>query len=133
MTVIEFVMVGTCLAAIGICLWQSCRVRGRSDKQHGDFGDTAKGDLPRSAPGIAVELDCRACGRQNRVPSERLRDRPKCGGCKKTLMPGKRLTICHANLIEGSLRESLNAAWMDSDHFWSCLADHVGSEAERGR
>lgn len=133
MTAIEFIVVGTCLAATGICLWQSCRMRGGSDKQRGDLEGTADGDLPRSAPGISIELDCRECGRQNRVPSERLRDRLRCGGCKEALMPGRRLTICHSNTIDGPLRESLNAAWMDSNHFWNCLADHVGSEAERGR
>jgi hypothetical protein len=132
MTTIGFIRVGTCLAAIGICLWQSCRRRGGSDKQQGDFGDTAKGDPSHSAPGISIELDCRVCGRQNRVPSERLRDRPRCGGCKKALMPGRRVTICHSNRIEGSLRERLNAAWMDFDLLWSCLADHVSSEAEGG-
>lgn len=30
-------------------------------------------------------LQCRACGRQNRVPASRIDDGPKCGGCKTAL------------------------------------------------
>jgi thioredoxin 2 len=34
-------------------------------------------------------LVCAHCGAVNRIPTERLRDRPKCGQCKQALFSGK--------------------------------------------
>ncbi len=80
--------------------------------------------------GYAVEVDCRACGQFNRVPSHRLRDRPSCGRCKARLMPGKRVVLCRVSPMEGLLRTELDALWRDEDRLWQCLADHVAIEAK---
>ena len=83
-----------------------------------------------SDPGVSVEVDCRGCGQFNRVPSHRLRDRPKCGRCKARLMPGKRVVLCRVSSMEGRLRGELNAVWTDEDRLWQSLADHVAIEAK---
>lgn len=80
--------------------------------------------------GISVEVDCRACGQFNRVPSHRLRDRPKCGRCKKRLMPGRRVVVCRVSPMEGVMRAELDALWKDEDRLWQSLADHVAIEAK---
>lgn len=125
MTELGFVMVGICLVAIGGCLGlMEANRRSRRGKTD---------DLPRFTLRVSVEVDCRVCGQQNRVPGERLRDRPQCGGCKKPLMPGARITICHAHWTEIDPPVAVKASWMNSDRLWGCLADHVDSEAARGR
>ncbi len=83
-----------------------------------------------SDPGVSVEVDCRACGQFNRVPSHRLHDRPKCGRCKVRLMPGKRIALCRVSLMEGPLRVELDKLWKDDDRLWQCLADHLVTEAK---
>jgi hypothetical protein len=88
------------------------------------------GDETFSDPGVSVEVDCRSCGQFNRVPSHRLRDRPKCGRCKARLMPGKRVVLCRVSPMEGLLRAELDALWKDEDRLWQCLANHVAIEAK---
>lgn len=83
-----------------------------------------------SDPGVSVEVDCRGCGQFNRVPSHRLRDRPKCGRCKAKLMPGKRVVLCRVSPMEGRLRAELNAVWTDEDRLWQSLADHVAIDSK---
>jgi len=83
-----------------------------------------------SDPGVSVEVDCRACGQFNRVPSHRLRDRPKCGRCKASLMPGTRVAVCRVRPMEGSLRAELEEVWTDEDQLWQSLANHVAIEAK---
>ena len=85
-----------------------------------------------SAPGYSVEVDCRACGKFNRVPGHRLRDRPKCGSCKAALMPGKRVVLCRvtSSLMKGPLRAELDAVWTDESRLWQALADHVAIETK---
>ena len=85
-----------------------------------------------SAPGYSVEVDCRACGKFNRVPGHRLRDRPKCGSCKAPLMPGKRVVLCRvtSSLMKGPLRAELDAVWTDESRLWQALADHVTIETK---
>jgi len=83
-----------------------------------------------SDAGYSVEVDCRQCGKGNRVPSHRLRDHPKCGRCKVRLMPKKRVVVCRVTAMEGSLRDELNAVWDDEDRLWQSLADHVALEAK---
>ena len=61
------------------------------------------GDGAFSDPGVSVEVDCRGCGQFNRVPSHRLRDRPKCGCCKARLMPGKRVVLCRVTPMDRRL------------------------------
>lgn len=75
--------------------------------------------------GDSVEVDCSACGKFNRVPMERLRDKPHCGQCKQRLMPGKRVVVCFTSPLEGSLRAELNGVWKDEERFWQALADHA--------
>ena len=83
-----------------------------------------------SDPGVSVEVDCRGCGQFNRVPSHRLRDRPKCGRCKARLMPGRRVVLCRVSPMEGRLRAEFDAVWRDEDRLWQSLADHVALEAK---
>lgn len=75
--------------------------------------------------GVSVEVDCRACGKHNRVPFERARDRPKCGRCKVALMPNKHLVICRLRSISEALDRELNAVWRDEAQFWPTLANHI--------
>lgn len=105
------------LAAHGLRRYNARRARRADD-----------GDKSFSALGVSVEVDCRACGQFNRVPSHRLRDRPKCGRCKARLMPGKRVVLCRVRPMEGSLRAELDAVWTDEDQLWQSLADHVALE-----
>ena len=85
-----------------------------------------------SAPGYSVEVDCRACGKFNRVPGHRLRDRPKCGRCKVFLMPGKRVVLCRvtSSLMKGPLRAELDAVWSDEGRLWEALANHITLETK---
>lgn len=93
-----------------------------------DRGKSTDGDDAFSDPGVSIEVDCRACGKFNRVPGHRLRDRPKCGQCKARLMPGKRVVFCRVRPMEGVLRRGVNALWTDEDQLWGLLADHVAME-----
>lgn len=98
-------------------LW---RRRKRSDSDDKTFSD----------PGVSVEVDCRGCGQFNRVPSHRLRDRPKCGRCKARLMPRRRIVLCRVHQMDGTLRSELAAVWTDEDRMWQSLADHVALETK---
>src|ERR1700751_3529167 len=80
--------------------------------------------------GVYVEVDCRACGQFNRVPSNRLRDRPKCGRCKKRLMPKKRVVLCRVSPMKNSLSAELDTVWMDEDRLWQSLANHIMPQAK---
>lgn len=88
------------------------------------------GDAGFSDPGVSIEVDCRACGQFNRVPSHRLRDKPKCGRCKSRLMPGKKVVVCRVSSMEGPMRAELDALWKDEDRLWECLADHVAIQTK---
>ena len=81
--------------------------------------------------GFSVEMDCRECGKVNRVPAHRLRDHPKCGGCKVRLMPRKKIVVCHVTKMDGSLRDELDSVWNDEEKLWQSLADHVILQAKR--
>ena len=93
--------------------------RRRRERAGGAFSD----------PGVTIEMDCRSCKQFNRVPSHRLRNRPKCGRCKARLMPGKRLVLCRVSPMQGPLSAELDKVWPDEDRLWQSLADHVGVEA----
>lgn len=84
-----------------------------------------KAEAMFSGLGYSVEVDCRGCGKVNRVPGHRLRDHPKCGRCKARLMPQKKIVLCHVRMMEGSLRSELDAVWDDEEKLWQALADHV--------
>lgn len=43
-------------------------------------------------------LSCPHCSKSNRVPSDRLIDKPKCGSCKKPLFNGKPMQLTSANV-----------------------------------
>lgn len=97
--------------------WRDGRRRRTSDETFSD-------------PGVSVEVDCRACGQFNRVPSHRLRDRPKCGRCKARLMPGRRIVLCRVRDMDAPLRAELDALWKDEDRLWQSLADHVAIQSK---
>ena len=46
----------------------------------------------------AITLTCPACNAANRVPAERLGDKPKCGKCKQLLFQGKPVELSDANV-----------------------------------
>lgn len=85
-------------------------------------------DETSSIPGFSIEVDCRTCGKINRVPSRRLLDRPRCGRCKVRLMPGRRVVLCREVPMAAPLSAALDATWRDEDRLWQCLADHVAQE-----
>jgi hypothetical protein len=78
--------------------------------------------------GFSVEVDCRACGKFNRVYASRLRDRPVCGRCKAKLMPGKRVMLTRVIPMEGVIRSELNKHWTDETRLWEILANHIALE-----
>jgi hypothetical protein len=117
---VNVAIIVTCYAVgFAIRRWVDRRRQRRSAAQ--DTGDF-------TALGVYVEVDCRTCGQFNRVPSHRLRDRPKCGRCKARLMPGKRVVLCRVRPMEALLQTELDKVWKDEDRLWQSLADHVALE-----
>lgn len=45
-----------------------------------------------------TNISCPACSSTNRIPSDRLSDRPKCGKCKKLLFTGNVIELTTANV-----------------------------------
>ena len=45
-----------------------------------------------------TNLTCIACNTANRIPGERLGDKPKCGRCKQLLFQGKAIELNNANV-----------------------------------
>lgn len=84
-----------------------------------------------SPAGFSVEVDCRACGKFNRIPGHRLRDRPLCGSCKTRLMPRHQLRLCRVTTLAKALSDELNTVWKDQDRLWEVLANHVLLEEKR--
>jgi hypothetical protein len=109
-------MIGYSIACVE--RWIRQRARHRVD-------DEAFSDL-----GYSVEVDCRSCGQFNRVPSHRLRDRPKCGRCKARLMPRRRVVLCRERPMDDALCAELNAVWTDEDRLWESLANHVAIDTK---
>ena len=121
---IEFVLFCIGCAAFGHVMAHVMRrfaARRRRDKADDTF----------SGLGYSVEVDCRGCGKINRVPGHRLRDHPKCGRCKERLMPQKKIVLCHVRTMEGSLRSELDAVWNDEEKLWQALADHLLLQEKR--
>jgi hypothetical protein len=82
-------------------------------------------DVVATVTGYSVEVDCRSCGQFNRVPQERLRDKPKCGRCKVRLMPKLKVVLCRVSPMEAAMRADINKVWDDEAKLWDTLADHV--------
>jgi RNase P subunit RPR2 len=68
----------------------------------------------------SVEADCRSCGQINRVPWQRLRDKPTCGKCKARLMPKARVRVAVEDPV---LQSELAAVWKDYEKVWVAIAD----------
>lgn len=45
-----------------------------------------------------TNISCPTCASTNRIPSDRLTDKPKCGKCKKNLFLGKPIELTAANV-----------------------------------
>jgi thioredoxin family protein len=129
-TVPAWVLIAILVAIVDTYWIVSIWFRERVEAPPGDTGSDKEETF--SAPGFSVEVDCRACGKFNRVPGHRLRDRPKCGRCKVHLMPGKRVVVCRvtSSLMKGPLRVELDAVWTDESRLWQGLADHVAFETK---
>jgi hypothetical protein len=69
-----------------------------------------------------VMMDCRSCGKNNRVTYARLLKRPTCGLCKLRLLPRRRVVFqTLRNLSDERLDRELNTVWSDYDKIWSTL------------
>ncbi len=49
---------------------------------------------------MSIKLACLACGQGNRVPAERLDERPKCGACGSPLVSDSPFEVSLGNLIK---------------------------------
>ena len=67
-----------------------------------------------------VEADCRGCGQINRIPWQRMRDKPVCGKCKARLMPKARVRM---SVEDPVLQSELAAVWNDYEKVWNVIAD----------
>ena len=67
-----------------------------------------------------VEVDCRSCEQINRVPWQRIRDKPVCGKCKARLMPKARVRI---SVSDPAWQRELDKVWNDYDKIWSVIGD----------
>jgi ribosomal protein S27E len=76
--------------------------------------------------GHFVQVDCRNCGKMNRIPADRVRHRPTCGACKTRLMPKRRITLYTVRNLEfdKALSAELNTAMDDYRKFWETLDEH---------
>lgn len=45
-----------------------------------------------------IKVCCSACLKTNRIPDDRLQDKPRCGSCKKPLFNGHPFTLTEANV-----------------------------------
>lgn len=45
-----------------------------------------------------TNVTCPSCSAKNRLPSDRLKDQPKCGKCKKPLFTGKPMELTASNV-----------------------------------
>ena len=48
----------------------------------------------------AIHMACPHCGKTNRLPGERLADRPRCGSCKQGLFTGHPVTLTDATFAK---------------------------------
>lgn len=46
-----------------------------------------------------TNVTCPSCNGKNRLPSDRLGDRPKCGKCKAPIFAGKPVVLSSANIV----------------------------------
>lgn len=85
---------------------------------------------------MAIELTCPSCGAINRVPEERLQQRPVCGKCKNVLLNGQPLVATDASFQRLLDRNGLPlvldfwASWCGpcqqfAPTFQACAADFV--------
>lgn len=54
--------------------------------------------MSSDSPVFTTKVTCPKCNAANKLPSERLGDKPKCGKCKTPLFSGKPLTLSSANV-----------------------------------
>ena len=96
---------------------QNLRRQVELSKQNVEAGERA---------GHFVQVDCRECGKLNRIPSDRLLNRPICGGCKSRLLPKRKITLCHIRNMEfdRALSLELDGVIADYDKFWPTLDAH---------
>jgi ribosomal protein S27E len=76
--------------------------------------------------GHFVQVDCKECGKVNRIPADRLRSRPICGGCKSKLLPKRKITLYTIKNLEfdRALSLELDSVISDYDKFWPTLDAH---------
>lgn len=117
-------MTAVAFALGAICIALGSFIVGRSRRSQ---SETETEVAPPPANGVYVEVDCRECLKHNRVPVTRLRDRPRCGRCKKALAPGRRLHIVRVRELDAALSSDLDRVWTNPDHLWHRIADHLSA------
>jgi len=76
--------------------------------------------------GHFVQVDCKECGKINRIAADKVRRRPICGGCKSKLLPKRKITLYTVRNLDfdKALSLELDAVMSDYDRFWLALDEH---------
>lgn len=56
---------------------------------------------------MPLHIPCPECTALNRIPDERLEDRPKCGQCSAALLPGRPVELTKANFARVTAKSDL--------------------------
>lgn len=85
-----------------------------------------QGQTVEERTGHFVQVDCVDCGKLNRIPADKIRHRPICGGCKKKLLPKRKIVLYQVRNLafDKVLSLELDAVLKDYDRFWATLDGH---------
>ena len=85
-----------------------------------------QGQTVEERSGHFVQVDCASCGKLNKIPADRIRHRPICGGCKQKLLPKRKIVLYQVRNLafDKVLSLELDAVLKDYDRFWATLDSH---------
>lgn len=85
-----------------------------------------QGQTVEERTGHFVQVDCVGCGKLNKIPADRIRHRPICGGCKQKLLPKRKIVLYQVRNLafDKVLSLELDAVLKDYDRFWATLDGH---------